>query len=108
MEDGFDVVAVRIEQEGRIIAWMIGSLPWLAVVPASGGQPRLMEQPYSLAIPGLERQMDMRRLAFILSQGVDAEFVTGDVPVVVRQQWKLERPEYRAIKLGRGREIPGS
>lgn len=108
MEDGFDVVAIGIEQEGCIIAWVIGSLSGLAIVAASGGQPCLMEQSYSLAIPRLEGQMHMRRLAFILSQGVDPELVAGDVPVVIRQQRKFERPEYRAIEPGRGREIPGS
>jgi hypothetical protein len=36
VENGLDVVAVRIEQKGRVIAGMIGSLAGGAIVPAAG------------------------------------------------------------------------
>ena len=42
MADGFDVVAVRVEQEGGVIAGMIRPYPRPAIVAAAGGKSRLI------------------------------------------------------------------
>ncbi len=58
MEDRFDVVAVRIEREGGIVAWMIGALPRPAVVAAPMGKSRRMKGVNALPVPRLKGQMD--------------------------------------------------
>lgn len=107
MENSLDVVTVRIEQEGRVIAGMVGPLSRPTIVAAAGGQPGLMEQPDGLLVLRLKCQMHVARLALILSQRVDPEFIAGDVPVVVSQKRNIERSERCAIEIRRGREIPG-
>ena len=58
MEDRLDVVSVRIEGEGGIIARMIGPFSRLAVVASAIGERRGMEGLNGLPVAGLEREVD--------------------------------------------------
>jgi hypothetical protein len=48
---GLDVVAVRIEQEGGVIAGMVGPLAGRAVVAAAIGEPGPIDQPAAAKLP---------------------------------------------------------
>ena len=58
MEDRLDIVSVRIEGEGGIIARMIGSFSRLAVVASAISERRGMEGLNGLPVAGLEREVD--------------------------------------------------
>ena len=58
MEDCLDIVSVRIEGEGGIIARVIGSFSRLAVVASAIGECRRMEGLNGLPVAGLEREVD--------------------------------------------------
>ena len=58
MADRFNVVAVRIEDEGSIVAWMVlGAKPGTAVVAPTRRDGRLMEGINGGALSGGERDM---------------------------------------------------
>jgi hypothetical protein len=59
MADRFDVVAVRIEDEGPIVAWMVlGAKPGTTVVAPARRDGRLMEGINSGAVIGSKRDME--------------------------------------------------
>ena len=58
MVDGLDVVAVRVEDEGRVVVATVGTLARAAVVLSSCGQGRGMELVY-LSLAG-RREGDVR------------------------------------------------
>jgi hypothetical protein len=57
MIDGFDIVAIRINQEGGVIAGMITALAGWAIVGAAIRETRFVKIFHNCAIPGLECQM---------------------------------------------------
>lgn len=54
MVDRFHIVAVRIEQERRVVAGVVLAFARSAVVAAAGGKPRRMEARHDIVIRGLE------------------------------------------------------
>ena len=57
MIDRLDIVPVGVEQEGRIIAGMIGPLARRAMIGAARRQPRLVKSIDHHAVRRLKRQM---------------------------------------------------
>jgi len=57
VEDRFDIVAVRVQQEGGVVAGVIGPLPRRAVVGSARRQSRRVEGLDHGPVPGLEGQM---------------------------------------------------
>jgi hypothetical protein len=58
---GLDVVAIRVKQESRIVARMIGALSGLAVVRASRPKTFGMEPRDCRAVAGLKRKVNAAR-----------------------------------------------
>lgn len=108
MEDGLDIVAIRVVQEGSVVAGVVGSFSWSAIVATTSGKSGLMEPPHSLLILRLERQMHMCRRICILTESVYPELVASEMPVVIGPKRDAERTERRTIECRRGREILGS
>ena len=84
-----DVVAVRIEQEGGVIAGMVGPLARRAVVPPAGGQPRLVEAVDRRAVRGLEGEMDAADPVVGL---VDVELVRGEMVLACPASAQISPP----------------
>ncbi len=57
---GFDIVAVGIEGEGRVVAGVVGALSWPAIVAAARRKHRRMEAVDGRSILGLEGKMHVR------------------------------------------------
>ena len=84
MVDGLDVVAVRVEEEGGIVAGVVGALAGGAVVTAARGEAGGVEAPDRLAVGGLEGEVDARdRPVDGVVGPVDIELVDGEVVVGV-------------------------
>jgi hypothetical protein len=57
MMDGFDIVAIRIDQERGVIAGMIRALAWCAIVGAAIRKAGFVKILHDRAILGLKCQM---------------------------------------------------
>ena len=96
MVDGFDVVAIWVENERGVVAGAVGSFARRAVVFAAGGDGRGEEAFDCAAVLGLEREMDLRDWS---GRPVDPEFVGGEVAGSVGHGVrKAERRERRRVE----------
>jgi hypothetical protein len=79
--DGLDVVAVRIEHEGRVVPGMIAPLAGSAVILPASDKRRGVEALHGLPVGRLEGKMNARRqLAPIDPELVRREVGVGLVP----------------------------
>jgi hypothetical protein len=76
VEDGLDVVAVRIEHEGRVVTRVVGALARRAVVAPAGVEGGAVEGLHNVGPGSLERQVDTRHRAI---GAIDVELVGVEV-----------------------------
>src|SRR5262245_50593664 len=102
MVDGFDVVAVRVEDEGRVVTGMIGTLSGSAVILATIGQRRLVERFDGRAARCLERDMVAARQVACRGGTVrrrDAEFVCPEKSLARPADRNVQCLKNSAVKL---------
>ena len=77
---GFDVVPVWVEQEGSVVARVIGTFRRPAIVATAGGQTGFIKSFHHFPIRGLKRQIDMCRGCLLIA--IDIHLIEDEVIVV--------------------------
>lgn len=95
MEDGFDVISVRVEHVGRVIAWVILALARRAVVAAACGKSSFVEAADRLVVRGLKGDVKpCGRLGVVAHE----ELVRGEGSIALPREVSPNRSEDRAIE----------
>jgi hypothetical protein len=109
VENGLDVVAVGIEQEGSVIAGMIvGPHAWRTIVLAPGRQPPRMERFDHRAIRRLESEVDSpSQLAVggLAVGGRDDELVGPEEALALAADRDAEHVQHRFIEAPARRQV---
>ncbi len=101
MENRFNVITVGIDDECRVIAWMIRALAWRSIILATGGHYGPMEAIDSLPIFGLKgevhttRQNPPCRLAIFAG---DEQFVSPEVVLAFASHGDIQGAEDSSIE----------
>ena len=95
MEDRLDVVAVGIERECGIIAWVVGALPRCAIVAAAVRQGSLMEGMHGVPILGLEREVHAGDGTIRL---IHPKLVAGEVLRALRREAPPDSLQNRTVE----------
>ena len=95
MEDGFDVVSVRIEHVGRVIAGVIFALAWRSVVAAACGKSSFVEAADRLVVRGLKGDVKpCSRVAVVAHE----ELVRGEGSIALPREVSPDRSQDRAVE----------
>jgi hypothetical protein len=101
MEDGFDVVASRIQQERCVVAGMVLADTWGTVVATTMLEARFVEGIHRGAVVGLEGQvMSASQLALGCSTlwCRDKELIGPEIIGCVARHWNIEHCKYGSIE----------
>jgi hypothetical protein len=82
MEDSLYVVPVRIQDECSVVAWVVASFSWRAIVAATRSKRHLIERLDRVAIDSLKGQMDSRDRPFCL---VNPKLIGREVILVLEK-----------------------
>ena len=104
MEHRLDVVAIRIEHEGAVVAGVVMSLARSTVVPATGGQRGAVEGIDGRAILGLEGQVDMGGDGPGVGS-IDEEFIDLEPAFARLLDLDAEDPENSGVKVAGNDEV---
>ncbi len=106
--DDLDVVAVRIEREGRVVAGMVGALARRAVVAASAGKGCGVERLHRAAVRRLEGEVmapgEHARGRFAVRSG-DEQFVGPEKAVAGSAHGNAEHVEHGAVERLAGGQV---
>ena len=103
MKYGFNVVAVGIDREGRVVARVVGALARRSVVAAARSQRRPVKGLDRLPVRRLEREMDARHVAV---GHVDPELVHVEMPVAFDERVsQAERRQHGPIEALAGFQV---
>src|SRR5918996_904388 len=95
MEDGFDVVPVRVEHVGRVIAGVIFPFPRRPVVAAAGGKGSLVEAADCFLVRCLKGDVKAcSRLAVVAHE----ELVRGECPIALPREVSANPSQHRAVE----------
>jgi hypothetical protein len=102
MEDGFDVVPVRVQSKGSVIAKVIRPFSRPAIVAPAMGEGGFMEGLNAAPVPGLKGEVDVGSRAIGL---IDPQFIAGEVPGAFRREIAPDRFENGAIEASARLEV---
>ena len=106
--DGFDVIAIGVEHESRVVTRMVGPLARRAVVAAAGGERRAVKAVHDRTVPRLECQVDPTgelALRLLAALAGDEQLVKPEILRRFPAQRNAERVQRRRVETLAGRQV---